>query len=188
MALAHNYDFSIRGTQLVFYARTPLEQAATVITITRGSAQGGGYQPRYAMPMPRVAGQGIFAKGFEFRTKTQKIYQSATCAYLNPQQKALLASQYLDQDIPTGDDLYIVERCETPQQAQLKAQSALHDANMLGVTGRIEVEGNVLLVAGVNIDILGFATFDGKYHIESSRHRLERSSGYTTEIEVRMLE
>ena len=58
---------------------------------------------------------------------------------------------------------------------------------MLQVTGRIETEGTVLLVAGVNIDLMGFAIFDGKYHIESSRHRLERSSGYTTEIEVRKL-
>jgi uncharacterized protein len=55
------------------------------------------------------------------------------------------------------------------------------------VTGRIETEGTMLLVAGVNIDLMGFATFDGKYHIESSRHRLERSSGYTTEVEVRKL-
>lgn len=188
LALAHNYDFSIRGSALVFYARTTLEDAATVLTITRGSAQGSEYQPRYAMPMPQVAGQGIFAKSFEFKTKTQKIYESATVAYQNPQQKALLAAQYKDEDSPTGDDLYIVARCETPQQAQLKAQSALHDANMLEVTGKIETEGTVLLVAGVNVELMGFATFDGKYHIETSRHRLERSGGYTTEIEVRLLE
>jgi phage protein D len=187
LALAHNYDFSIRGTQLVFYARTPLEDAGTVLTITRGSAQSTQYQPRYAMPMPMVSGQGIFAKSFEFQVKTQKIYKSASVAYQNPVTKQLIAASSQDSSSPTGDDLHIVTRCENPQQAQLKADSALHDANMLQVTGRVETEGTVLLVAGVNVNLMGFGTFDGKYHIESSRHRLERSSGYTTEIEVRKL-
>jgi phage protein D len=83
--------------------------------------------------------------------------------------------------------LHIITRCENPQQAQLKAQSALHDANKDQVTGRIELEGTTLLVAGVNFQIQGFGNFDGTYHIESSKHRLERSSGYTTETEVRRL-
>jgi phage protein D len=187
LALAHNYDFSVRGTQLIFFARTPLEQAATVLTITRGSAQAGEYQPRYAMPMVRELGRGIFAKSFEFKTRTQQIFKSASVAYHNPQQKALIAAQSQDSSAPTGDDLHIVTRIENPQQAQLKAASALHGANMLQVTGRMETEGNILLVAGVNIDLRGFATFDGKYHIESSGHRLERQSGYTTEVEVRQL-
>ena len=39
LSTAHNYDFSIRGQSLVFYARTPLEQAATVMTVRRGALQ-----------------------------------------------------------------------------------------------------------------------------------------------------
>ncbi|SRR5579875_202637 len=187
LALAHNYDFTIRGSQLVFYARPALEQAAPVLTITRGSAQGGEYQPRYAMPMPLVAGQGVFAKSFEFQTKTQALYRSANVAYLNPALKQLIAASAQDSSSPTGDDLHLVARCETPQQAQLKAQGALHDANMLETTARIETEGNVLLVAGVNVALVGFGSYDGTYHVESSRHRLDRLSGYTTEVELRKL-
>jgi phage protein D len=58
---------------------------------------------------------------------------------------------------------------------------------MMEVTGRLETEGDIFLVAGVNITIRGFRTFDGKYQITASHHRLERSSGYTTEIEIRQL-
>src|SRR5579884_2502083 len=157
------------------------------LALTRGSAQGGEYQPRYAMPMPLVAGQGVFAKSFEFQTKTQALYRSANVAYLNPALKQLIAASAQDSSSPTGDDLHLVARCETPQQAQLKAQGALHDANMLETTARIETEGNVLLVAGVNVALVGFGSYDGTYHVESSRHRLDRLSGYTTEVELRKL-
>jgi phage protein D len=164
LALAHNYDFTIRGTQLIFYVRSALEQQAPIATIERTQT-----------------------KTFEFRTKTQQIYRSATVAYQNPAQKQLIAAQYGDTTSPTGDDLHIVARCETPDQATLKAQSALHDANMMEVTGHLETEGDIFLVAGVNITIQGFRSFDGNYQVTASHHRLDRGSGYTTEIEVRQL-
>jgi phage protein D len=173
LAFRHNYDFSIRGQQLIFYARTPLEQQQSLLTLMRGGTE--------------LIPSSLTVKGFEFKTRTQQIYRSATVAYLNPQQKKLIAAQSGDSSAPTGDDLHIVARCEVPQHAQLKADSALHDANKDQVTGRIETEGTILLAAGVNVDISGFAAFDGRYHIESSRHRLERGSGYTTEVEVRKL-
>jgi uncharacterized protein len=164
LAQAHNYDFSIRGTQLVFYSRTALEAQPAILTIDRTQT-----------------------KIFEFKTKTQQIYKSASVAYQNPAQKQLIGAQYQDPSSPTGDDLHIVTRIENPQQAQLKAQSALHDANMRQVTGRIETEGTTMLVAGVNIGVTGFGNFTGTYHVEASHHRLDRSGGYTTEIEVRQL-
>jgi phage protein D len=187
LALAHNYDFTVRGNQLVFYARTILEQAQPALTITRGGAQSSEYQPRYAMPMPWVTGQGIFAKSFTFQTKTQAIYRSASVAYLNPATRQLIAANAQATNAPTGDDLHLVTRVENEQQAQLKAGSALHDANMLETTARIQTEGNVLLVAGVNVALVGFGTWDGTWHIEASHHRLERQSGYTTEVELRKL-
>jgi phage protein D len=164
LARDHNYDFSIRGTQLVFYSRTTLEAQAPILTVDRTQT-----------------------KAFEFKTGTKRIYRSASVAYQNPAMKQLIAVSTTQSMSVTGDDLHIVTRCENAQQAQLKASSALHDANMLQTTGRIETEGTTLLVAGVNITLTGFGQFNGNYHIESSRHRLERSSGYTTEMEVRHL-
>jgi uncharacterized protein len=164
LAIAHGYDFSIRGTQLVFYSRTALEDQAPVLTVTR-----------------------MMVKSFQFKSGSDQVYKNATVAYHDPHSKKLIAANASDNSAPTGDDLHIVTRCETPQQASLKAASALHDANMYEVTGRLETEGTPLLVAGVNLDVSGFGNFDGTYHIESSPHRLERSGGYTTEIEMRQL-
>lgn len=164
LAIAHNYDFSIRNQQLVFYSRTALEQAASVGTILRTQV-----------------------KSFEFKTRTQQIYKSASVAYQNPDQKQLISAQASDAAKPVADNLHQPTRIENPQQAQLKADGALHDNNKDEVTGRIEAEGTIVLVAGVNLDIQGFGQFDGKYHVTSSRHRLERSSGYVTEVEVRKL-
>src|SRR5690348_9049306 len=172
LALAHDYDFAIRGSRLVFYSRTALEQTAPVLTLTRGIS-GTGFQP---------------VKSFEFHLRTQSTYKSSSVAYQDPATKQLIAASAQDSTVPTGDDLHIVMRCENPQQAQLKARSALHDANMAQVTGRIELEGTTLLVAGVNVAIQGFGNFDGRYHVESSKHVLSRSSGYTTEVEIRQLQ
>jgi phage protein D len=189
LSVAHNYDFSIRGQKLIFYPRSPLEDSPTQVTVIRGDAQVGEYQPRYAMPMPReTPAKGVFVKSFEFKTKTQQVYRSASTAYQNPMLKGLIGAEADDPRPPgTGDDLHVVTRLEDQQQAQLKADSAIHDANMVEVTGRFETEGTIMLTAGINIDVKGFRTFDGKYHIEQSKHRLERSGGYTTEIEVRKL-
>jgi hypothetical protein len=181
MAQAHNYDFSIRGQQLVFYSRTALEQRTSVMTITRGGAQ---TPPPLPSPMSRNGG-GI--KSFEFKTRTQQIYKSATVSYQNPATKKLITQTVNDSSAPTGDTLNIVERAENHQQATLKAQSRLHDANRLQVTGRIEMEGTTLLVAGNNVALAGFGIFAGQYYIEESKHRLERGSGYVTEIEIRRL-
>jgi phage protein D len=165
LALQHGYDFAVRGSQIVFYSRTALEQSAPVATIIRTQVT-----------------------SFEFQQRTQATYRSSSVAYQDPATKKLISASAQDSSVPTGDDLHIVTRCETPQQAQLKSASALHDANMRQVTGRIEMEGTTLLVAGVNLTVQGFGNFDGTYHVESSRHRLERSSGYTTEIEIRQLQ
>jgi hypothetical protein len=163
-AQAHNYDFSIRGKQIVFYSRTALEQRASVMGINRTQV-----------------------KSFEFKTRTQQIYKSATVSYQNPASKKLITQTVNDPSAPTGDTLNIVERAENHQQATLKAQSRLHDANMRQVTGRLELEGTTRLVAGNNLTLAGFGIFGGTYHIEGSKHRLERGSGYVTEIEVRRI-
>lgn len=164
LALDHGYDFTVRGSQLVFYPRVAVEQRDSVLVVDRTQTT-----------------------AFSFKTKTQALYKSASVAYQDPTTKALIAATAQDSDNPTGDDLHIVTRSENPQQAQLKADSALHDANMLETTGELTTEGQIYLRAGLNITITGFKSFDGKYHIESSHHKMDFDTGYKTEIEVRKL-
>lgn len=164
LALAHDYDFAIRGSQLVFYSRTALEEKPSVLTVKRTQV-----------------------KTFEFSQKTQGIYASASVAYHDPTTKKLVTGAATDDAVPTGDDLHIVARSENANQAQAKAAAALHDANMMQVSGRLQMEGTTLLVAGINLTISGFGNFDGDYHVETSKHQIDRENGYATEVEIRQL-
>jgi uncharacterized protein len=163
LARAHNYEFTIRGKQLVFYPRASLEALASIGTIVRSDLL-----------------------RFEFRLKTHHIYKAAEVSYQLPYSKRLITQTVTDAlDIPVGDTLKLTVRCENGQQANLKAMSALHGKNMSRVTATIVAVGAVVYAAGNNVTVEGFGFNDGKYLIESARHRLERATGYTTELTMR---
>lgn len=85
---------------------------------------------------------------------------------------------------PAGAVLRKEIRVESVEQAELQARALLDAANRLRATGSLMTEGNGLLVAGTNLDLLDIGRLSGKYSVQSSRHRASRSGGYTTEVEV----
>jgi uncharacterized protein len=165
IANEHDYDFTIRGSSMVFYARSALETSQPVATIARGDVM-----------------------RFAFKDRSYRIYETAQIAYQQPFAKALI-SQTADSSasVPTTDSAKRVIRCENGQQAQLKASSMLHANNMVKVTVRLTSSGSPILVAGNVVTVSGFGVNDGNYLIEQARHRLTRATGYTTEIEARNL-
>ena len=54
--------------------------------------------------------------------------------------------------------------------------------------GSITVAGNVKLVAGINIELTGIGKFSGKWHVVSSAHDLDNSSGHVTTAAIRKIE
>ena len=165
LANDHNYDFTVRGNNLVFYSRTALEQTAPVLAIVRGQTP---------------------VKQYEFKSRTQQIYKAAEVSYFNPDTKALVTGTATASPAPpTGDTLKLQKRCANGQVATLKAQASLHDHNMLQVTGKLTLSGTIVLRAMKNVTVQGWGDFDGTYHMDSARHTLERPGGYTTEIEIR---
>jgi uncharacterized protein len=163
LALEHDYDFTIRGSQMVFYARSALEESGPVTTIDRSDV---------------VA--------FAFKDRSYQIYENAQVAYQMPFAKSLITQSAASAAaVPSTDTAKRVIRCENGQQAGLKATSLLHGADMLQVTARLSCGGRILLVAGNVITITGFGVYDGNYIIDSARHLLTHHSGYTAEIELR---
>ncbi|HVA68711.1 MAG TPA: contractile injection system protein, VgrG/Pvc8 family [Candidatus Binataceae bacterium] len=183
LANEHGYDFTIRGTQLVFYSRAALEASAPVWTIVRSSEL-----------------------EFRFRNRTRLIYKAAQVAYQSAPAKQLIVQMAAAATpAPTGDTLKLVRRCENGQQAALKAQAALELYNRSFVEAEFVMPGTTLLVAGNAVSVAGWGAFDGTYLIERAIHRLERSGtrtatlgrpsahpaealhipGYTTEITAR---
>jgi uncharacterized protein len=163
LAREHNFDFTVRAGQLVFYALAALEAAPAAALITRPDTV-----------------------RFSFRNRTRRIYEGAQVAYFDPDTKQLITqSAAADSAVPTGDTLKVVTRCENAHQAQVKAEAALHMHNMVAVDALIEGPGNTALVAGNNVQLSGWGRLDGTYMVETAAHRVARARGYTTSIAAR---
>ena len=164
LANQYDFDFTVRGQQLVFYSRAPLEARLPVRVIGRGDTE-------------HVA----------FRNRTRRIYNGAQVSYFSPQTKQLI-SQSVSAPSPTGDTLKIVGRVETAQQAAARAAAALHLHNMLFVEAAVEGPGIPVAVAGNVVELNGWGALDGLYLIDTARHHVGRATGYTTAYSARRVE
>lgn len=89
----------------------------------------------------------------------------------------------------TTDTLKIAaNRGESDAQMEARADAALNDAQLSQVAGSIGMVGNAKLVAGQIMQLKGYGKLSGKYLVKNSRHALSKSSGYTLDIEVKMVE
>lgn len=88
------------------------------------------------------------------------------------------------QNEPSGRVLRKDLRLESQEQALLRAQALLLEANRLRVTGNLGVTGSPQLVAGTTIELTGMGRVSGKYLVQTSTHRVSRSGGYATTAEV----
>jgi len=79
--------------------------------------------------------------------------------------------------------LKINERVDDAEEGKILARKRLREKNLEENMARMTLIGDTNLVAGVNIDIKGFGSFDGKYYITQAKHNYS-SSGYTVEIEM----
>lgn len=166
IAREHDYDFTVRGAQMVFYPRPALEVQPAALTLARSDVM-----------------------RFDFVSKTHRIYRQAQASYFDPTTKQLYTQTVeADPAVASGDTLKVVARCENGQQAFERAVAALHDANRLLVTGHLTAPGATLLAAGNNVALSGWGAMDGTYMIERAWHRLSRATGYVTEIDVRRVD
>ncbi len=165
LAGEHNYEFTMRGTQMVFYSRPALEQQAPSGIIHRGDLL-----------------------RFSFKAKTRQIYKGAQINYFDPATKTLInGTAAASPPVPTGDTIKLIRRSENAQQAQLKVNAELHRRNMLQATGELEMPGTLAMTAGLIQTCSGFGIFDGNYFLSMARHRLHLESGFTTDLEARSL-
>ncbi|MCL1861779.1 MAG: contractile injection system protein, VgrG/Pvc8 family [Proteobacteria bacterium] len=123
--------------------------------------------------------------------KINFVYKDAEVKHHDPKKKSLVVvGVKADGQIgevgksTSSDTLKTTARASDKATAQIKGESKLKKANLEQTTGTITVPGSPSLVAGLMIGIDGFGRLDGKYLVQSARHRLDRSSGYTTELEI----
>lgn len=160
------YSFSVRGSKLCFFKRSELKEAKPTLVISRTDVS-----------------------SYRFRDKVHGVVASATVSYHDPHSKRTRRRKVNDVKAKTNqhsaDELKINVRAENDQHARLKADAALDRANEDQTGASLTMFGNVMLMAGVNVQLSGFGRMDGKYTITQSRHRFSRSSGYSTEVELK---
>ena len=91
-------------------------------------------------------------------------------------------------DTPVTDDSGVTHtRAENKQQAEAKAKAIMHLSAGNQMEGNIEMQGTILAIAGNNFQLTGLGKLSGKYHIKSSSHKIDKSSGYTVGLEIKRL-
>jgi phage protein D len=163
--------FSVRGSKLIFTQSKDLEAAEAVATIDRSEL-----------------------KTFTLKDKTGETYKNARSTYRNPGtgnvhtatvEKIENRDGYTYSQISTDDTLEIRSKAETTEQAEKKAEAGLHHKNSQQTEGTLVMEGNRVFVAGNNINLTGLGILSGKYYIKKSSHKINKSGGYETTIEIK---
>lgn len=118
------------------------------------------------------------------REKTSQRYKSVQVTYFDPKTKKTVKASAKNDTVVKGDTLKINSRCTNRKAAIAKAKAALGSPNT-SIEGSIEMSGNPYVVAGINAELKDLGHFSGKYHLEETRHCIDRTSGYTTSSEVK---
>jgi phage protein D len=159
----YGYVVAIRDKKLTFTNKQKLEKQEEVLIIDKSAIS-----------------------NYSFTDKTQETFKEAEATYHNPMDREIVSAKVVavaDEIEGIKDTLLITTKAENKQQAEIKAKAQLYNANSQNKTFSISLEGNERLVSGVNIKLTGFGKFGGKFHIVNSRHKVDRSGGYSTSID-----
>ena len=125
-------------------------------------------------------------KSRDLSSKVRDVYSSCKVEYLDPLSGELRHYEFQPPDPPPVNQvLRIKRRTETEEQAAKMAKSQLRYKNKQQISGTIVLAGTPGLLAGVNIRLSGFGTFDRVYFIESAEHTFGRHQGYETRLQIR---
>lgn len=174
LAREYHHSFKIVGEQLVFTDKDELGKSEAVVTLEEKDTISISLRDRIKDTAKEVDVSGYDANGKKVIKKRKKA-------------KALRENMKQAQSA-SGDTLKVVTRGETQEQIDARADAALAEQNDDQTAGNITVIGNPKLVAGSTLVLRNLGIFSGKYLIKSSRHSIVRGGGYTTNLEVRMLE
>ncbi|MBJ2400187.1 phage late control D family protein, partial [Salmonella enterica subsp. enterica serovar Enteritidis] len=128
---------------------------------------------------------------YTFNDTINRIYKNATVQHQNSKQKELVIYTHDSQEkapargaATSADTLKINSRAPDTGAAQAKANAALDSHNEYQQTGTLSMMGCPQLTAGNKIELSDFGVLSGQWLIDKSMHKLTRSGGYTTEIDI----
>ncbi|SQB62079.1 phage tail protein [Citrobacter koseri] len=86
--------------------------------------------------------------------------------------------------VTSADTLKVNSRVSDPDSARIKADSALASHNEYQQNGSLALMGAPQLTSGNKVELNGFGRLSGPWLIIHGRHTYERSSGYSSELDV----
>lgn len=168
--IAHEYGyvFSIRDKQLVFSSIFSVENKAAALVI-----------------------DATMMISWSITDKTADTYAKAKVSYHHPKHKKVISYQHIESSpaysTVKNDSLDVHIRAENKQQADIKSKVLLYRKNSLQQSGSVELQGNLIALAGNNCDIQGIGMFSGLYYISESTHTVTRDGGYVTSLTVKRI-
>jgi len=121
---------------------------------------------------------------YSMSDSTHGIYKKCVVSYDELYTKKKITVTAENKDSPTDNILKIEKPFANEAEAKKYAESQLGNKSP-AKKASFTIPGNHKMVAGANILVDGFGHLDDKYRIESSTHSINRSSGYTTVLEVK---
>lgn len=171
----HGIVFSVRGDKMTFMSVYDLEKQKSVFTVDKFDIS------EYSI---KDKADGM-VKSAKVRTKNMKNNESvqADVDYKQWQEE----EGYKYDDVESQDEEVDSTRAENTQQAESKAKAIMHLSASNQQIGNFSMIGNTIAVGGINFTLTGFGKLAGKWHIKISKHSIDKSGGYKTEIECKRL-
>jgi hypothetical protein len=156
LAKRYGYVMKMEGSELIFTSHSQIDDSPSVATIRRGDV-----------------------KSYQFSDKAIGTYKRCVVRGFNAKTR-----QVLEGTAGTGEPvLYAVESgIDSTSEATERAREHLKETNRKKTHCELTLPGDSRLLSGMTIELNGFGVFDGKYVVEQTQHRVERS-GYETSLE-----
>ena len=171
LANEYGYAVNVKGDMLLCYKMAGLRQAPVTLSIDLS-------QPRQVI-------------SYRFTDKIKDVVKGATVKHHNRKQRKTVEAeyQYQGEHKTAADEVKLVYYTDNEQQANAKSMAAVDKKNDDKTTGSLSLAGNPKLRAGLTVDLLGIGQhLSGKWLISSSKHNMDRSSGYKTDIDVKKVD
>lgn len=164
----YGYVFNVKGNLLIFYK---LENLKCEDTVSKIDLSKGGKVLNYRFT-DKIKDIVKNAKVKHYSCKRRMTVKAESCAEGN--------------HATSGDSAEFVMYAENEQQATVKSKAAVNKQNDEKTTGSLSLAGNPLLRAGKTIELAGIGdVLSGKWLVNTSRHSLSRSNGYTTDVDLK---
>lgn len=167
--------FSVRDTVITFTSVYTLEGRKSSFYVDKSNLK--------SYTLKDKADGAIKAKSVHANPKqNEQIHQNKDFESWKNQQ------DYKAPDTASKDEKIDYSKTENTQQAEAKAKAIMHLSATNQFEGDISMEGNTLACAGNNFQLTGLGKLSGKYHIKVSKHTIDRSGGYSTDLEIKRLQ